>query len=248
MLILYSCDTGTEPDYTKADFDFTIISPVNDNTVSDSIKTIYDEDAALLAVREIWNSKSSDSARVEIPQDIKQTLYYALISIYKSGFAARDSVVEMYPIHAFIGRAQHEIIVGIDTTQEWVSAWRRGERLTENAEIDRLMELYDLELVKSPFGWSCCTHALLHTDRQLNLKALTKLFEKINGVRYAEENGYFGGNHFLFATDMKGYWEFSFTFGWGDCPSGCISKHTWKFKVLPDGVVEYAGSSGTPIP
>ena len=246
MLILGSCNSGTEPENTKADFDFTIINPVSDSGIPDSVKAFYEEDAAILAVGEIWKAGSNDTANVEIPQDINQTLSNALLSIHNSNLAARDSVIEMFPIHIAFGPALRELVVSVDTSLQWVKAWMRGERLTNNTGIDRLMELYDLNL-KSYNELSCCTFVLLLADRQLNLKPLFQLFEKVSGVGYAHPNGYYGYNHGIKATDMTGHWMFSYSYGWGDCPSGCLSWHTWDFNVFPDGEVEYVGSSGTPI-
>lgn len=35
---------------------------------------------------------------------------------------------------------------------------------------------------------------------------------------------------------------FDFTLAWGDCPSGCVNRHKWKFKVNHlDCIVEYLG-------
>lgn len=36
--------------------------------------------------------------------------------------------------------------------------------------------------------------------------------------------------------------------GWGDCPAGCISEHTWRYAVGPDGMVQLQEESGEPVP
>lgn len=36
--------------------------------------------------------------------------------------------------------------------------------------------------------------------------------------------------------------------GWGDCPSGCIERHTWTYAVAPDGAVTLLSEGGDPIP
>ncbi len=35
--------------------------------------------------------------------------------------------------------------------------------------------------------------------------------------------------------------------GWGDCPSGCIYHHNWKYQVQFDCSVEFIESNGDPI-
>ena len=44
-----------------------------------------------------------------------------------------------------------------------------------------------------------------------------------------------------------GAYRISLTIGWGDCPSGCISHHTWVFKVTADGAVTLLEESGDPL-
>ena len=36
--------------------------------------------------------------------------------------------------------------------------------------------------------------------------------------------------------------------GWGDCPAGCLSEHTWQFAVAPDGIVTLLEERGDPVP
>jgi hypothetical protein len=36
--------------------------------------------------------------------------------------------------------------------------------------------------------------------------------------------------------------------GWGDCPAGCISEHTWVYAVAPDGTVTLQSEGGEPVP
>ena len=38
------------------------------------------------------------------------------------------------------------------------------------------------------------------------------------------------------------------TLGWGDCPAGCIERHTWTFTVAADGTVTPTGETGDPVP
>lgn len=38
------------------------------------------------------------------------------------------------------------------------------------------------------------------------------------------------------------------TVGWGDCPAGCIERHTWTYDVSAFGDVTFVGEAGAPIP
>ena len=40
----------------------------------------------------------------------------------------------------------------------------------------------------------------------------------------------------------------TFVVGWGDCPAGCINRHSWTFAVSKDGAVTIAAEQGPPVP
>jgi hypothetical protein len=46
----------------------------------------------------------------------------------------------------------------------------------------------------------------------------------------------------------NGAYEISVTLGWGDCPAGCINRHTWVFDVAADGTVKPVGDTGDAVP
>ena len=49
-------------------------------------------------------------------------------------------------------------------------------------------------------------------------------------------------------TETDEGWEVVIRIGWGDCPAGCISEHTWTYAVSPTGEVTLADESGAPLP
>jgi hypothetical protein len=46
----------------------------------------------------------------------------------------------------------------------------------------------------------------------------------------------------------SGGFRISIIAGWGDCPAGCINRHTWTYDVAPGGDVTFVEESGDPIP
>jgi hypothetical protein len=42
-------------------------------------------------------------------------------------------------------------------------------------------------------------------------------------------------------------WRVTFQVGWGDCPSGCIDRHTWTWDVARDGTVTFVGEDGSAL-
>lgn len=49
-------------------------------------------------------------------------------------------------------------------------------------------------------------------------------------------------------TEVDGGWQVVVQIGWGDCPAGCIDKHTWTYAVSTDGRVGLIGEDGPPVP
>ncbi|MBA3877028.1 MAG: hypothetical protein C0498_08855 [Anaerolinea sp.] len=47
--------------------------------------------------------------------------------------------------------------------------------------------------------------------------------------------------------DGGGY-RIKMTIGWGDCPAGCINRHTWTFDVSAGGEVRLVEEAGDPLP
>jgi len=46
----------------------------------------------------------------------------------------------------------------------------------------------------------------------------------------------------------SGGWIVVVQIGWGDCPAGCIEKHTWTYLVSKDGTVKLVSETGPSIP
>lgn len=46
----------------------------------------------------------------------------------------------------------------------------------------------------------------------------------------------------------NGGFRIRLTIGWGDCPSGCINRHTWTYDVTADGQVSLESEAGDALP
>ena len=49
------------------------------------------------------------------------------------------------------------------------------------------------------------------------------------------------------AEAVDGGWRVTVEVGWGDCPAGCIDRHTWTWDVAADGRTAFGGETGTPL-
>ena len=50
------------------------------------------------------------------------------------------------------------------------------------------------------------------------------------------------------AALADGGFQIMLTIGWGDCPSGCIDRHSWVYRVTADGLVTLESETGDPMP
>lgn len=155
-------------------------------------------------------------------------------------------MVQTYNIHTFPRSVTHSLLVGLDRSQAWIAAWRNGQRITGNPLVDALMISFGLKLdsyIEYRDGNS--TYAVLETERSLNIAALALRFASISGVRYAHPNSFAGDGNDIAAQSFGNYWQLDYSVGHGDCPSGCISRYRWTFRVASNGLVKIVGSSGT---
>lgn len=223
------------------------MSQVDDSEVPDSLRALYREDAAELTLRLVHESVDPREQSVTLPPDWIESFYHALISVYEARDQAGEDAGLIATIHTGPNFRLHEIIASVDSSADWVQAWRRGDVPTGNPEIDRLIDTYNLRL-RSVSPNLPGDVVVIRSETPLNTSALIEEFEGITGVVYAEPNGAIGGGNDIQAEVTADYIELTYSLGWGDCPAGCISRALWTFRVSPNGRVEYRGRTGDPLP
>jgi hypothetical protein len=215
----------------------------NESAISDSLKNLYQEDGDRLAVRYLFSQGSSDTASVEIPEQLSSLFYKGLIYIYNFqslNFSPASGLVSR--IHTFPYPNLNSLIVSVDTSESWTIAWQNRNITTGNTQIDKLLSPYNFQVSSFSYSW-----AVLKTNINLNLLALASELEKIPGVNYAEPNNYSGSSYDITATIAPDKIVITYYYGWGDCPAGCISRHYWEYYVMSDGFVQLNREYGTPM-
>src|SRR5256885_8780835 len=226
----------------------TVRSFVNDSRVLDELRVLYREDAARLALREL-QARPGGYGDIAITAELIDTYYAALVQVFNAdGLGARDTVVDVYPIHTFGQPETHRLLLQAAPDQEWVQRLVDGELPTGNAHVDRLLEDYGPSLDwKYPLFTSDEMLIVLRSAATLNIAALEHLFEGIAGIRYSEPDG-MGGDGNDIRVSRADPILLDYSVGYGDCPAGCIGRRFYHFAVHEDGTVEYLGASGSPPP
>jgi hypothetical protein len=240
LISFLSCRKDTSPlNTTTSEF-----SSGDDSSILDSIRSLYQSDAAYLAFRHIFMNNMSDTASVNIPQHLVDSFYDGLIHIYNcKSITSIDTITKIRPVHTFPYESLYRLVVGFDTSYTWTKQWKSGFTMTGNDTIDSLLIKYELELA----GNARYRHAVLITKKPLNMWALGKKFEQISGVKSAEPDGAGGSGDDIYAYLDSTNKRYIYSIGWGDCPAGCINRRFWEYTVSSAGEVKYFGSYGEPL-
>lgn len=242
LAVLAACDGPTRPAHLALVSD-------NDSAIPEALRAAYREDAARLALRHLTATGDSARTGVELPADLWDALYRALVRVYNArDLPARDSVVDLYTIHTFPNPTVRRIDLGLDSTAAWVRALRQGTVPTGEPRFDELVDTYDLSLERYYDFQLGDDFAVLRAAAPLNTIALAPMFRDIEGVYWTEPAGSGGDGSDIRATPLLNGWRLDYSVGFGDCPAGCIGRYTWMFRVSEDGSVTYVGATGPPPP
>src|SRR5690606_969212 len=236
-----ACELVSGPDdgsYPATDLDAHVID--------DAVRLAYTEDAVRLAIRHLIARDGASHVAVEPPAALVESLHNALLRVYLLDHSARDAIVDQYGIHTFPTPSTRELLVRIDPGTAWTAAWRDERTETGNPEVDALIDEFDMSVVRF-YDWAIGEYVLLRTGRPVYAAALGQQLARIDGIMHAEENGVAGDGADIRARVQDGGWRLDYSVGFGDCPAGCIERHTWSFRVTEAGTVTFLGRSGSPL-
>ncbi len=203
----------------------------------------YERDITDLALTRLFDIQSPDTNQIVIPEISKDTIWDGLSAIYNAfSISQRDSIFDIYCIHNTPDYASPKypaIYIIMDTTYDWTSNWQNGNITTGYDELDLFINNYNYYIQTSNINSNV---VVLNTDMALNPNAVSDSIISFNGIIMAiPDLVTFNGNEIEYSK-VGDFQFFDFTLAWGDCLSGCINKHKWKFKVNHlDCTVEYLG-------
>ena len=222
----------------------------------DSIIEKYKDDADRLALRKIARLHLTYEDSIEIPGIISDSFLNQLIAVYNAvGIPERDTVIDMLDIHTFPTYFMKTVNVYADSSLNWMQQLRNGVIPTGYQALDSLLDKYDLTIDdydswSNWFSW----HSVTFTSQvNYNIPALARAFEELPEVDFSEPKHVAGdGNDIddnLIIIEGEDYGhDLFYSFGWGDCLSGCIGNRTWWFKTYDDCAVEFVDVYGSSLP
>lgn len=215
----------------------------------DSVVWKYRDDADKMAVRRVFHVSSSYKDTIAINKLIRDKYLNALLAVYNATtIPARDSVVNMFDIHIY-GNNVNGVSLRADSNLQWMKNLRTNTLPCGNTSIDYFINKYYLKKISY-------THNLIYPSADVNFKvdtncntgALADTLRHISGILLAGGGqGYYGDGSKIEDSVTTNYTWLVYSYGWGDCQSGCIYRKFWQFKVYNDCSVEYGGTFGAPI-
>jgi hypothetical protein len=204
----------------------------SDCTVSAALLGAYDEDVKDLALKRIQDLHAADTGSITISQIYQDSIWHGLAAIFNAfSVPARDSIFDVYCIHnwsTFTKTICTAINVGVNPSYSWTHPWANLVTTTGNISLDNLLSAYGFIVT---YYFQPIDIATLRTSQSLNLNPLIDSIETFSGVNFAERNCGAGDANVITYNMIGNEQFFDFTLGWGDCPSGCTTSYTWKFKV-----------------
>jgi hypothetical protein len=195
-----------------------------------------------MAIRRMQETQSPALSLVTIPQNEKDTIVEGLAAVLNSGLSEADSVFNLYCVHDRTSPVMtwQSLIVYVDTSVAWTSAWQNLNAQTGNTYIDNLVNNYGLSIA-SFTNYSFGSLAEVNTSQILNINALIDSLELEPAITLAEPNAIIGmaGKISYQLIDTVRYYNFRFEFS--DCFDGCDNYREWLFAVNPDCSVNYLG-------
>ncbi|MBC8485172.1 MAG: T9SS type A sorting domain-containing protein [Bacteroidetes bacterium] len=211
--------------------------------VTSELEYYYKRDVADLAINRLFASNSPDTNQIEIPQVYLDSIWNGLSAIFNaSSIPERDSIFDIYCIHNI---SYHTIMllphiyISVDTSVSWTSNWLNGEIVTGYTELDDFISNYDYNIFSTHPNYAS---VVIYSDTIINSYAISDSLTSFNGIETAGPIPMtIDANKIQYSVEGE-YQYFTFTLAWGDCMSGCIYNHKWKFKVhYSNCTVEYLG-------
>lgn len=217
-----------------------------DCTVEPEARDFYLKDARELVFQYILDEKPPEKDQIDLPQaDVERVLTY-LAAVYNAvdSLTAADKVVNIYNIHDRPGYRMNSMTISVDVNYMWTRVLLAGNAPTGNPDADKLINTYNLKY-RSSFKTKdeSVYFIYLKMDKFLNTRALSDAFEAIEGVVNAQpDSNFLGDGSYI---EMSGYGTdevtLTYSYGWGDCPAGCINRSYWTFTVDENCKVTFEG-------
>jgi hypothetical protein len=235
VYLFYACDSDTAENFPT--------QVIQDSRVSDSIFEILLDDAKLICMDFYTNQEMEELSEIEFKEYHFAPILAALQTVYLDSISTASSDIRKYNVHALCPEKLHKTRISIDTTNENFNSWK-SYGFSDNLSLDLLINEYDLQLDSIRE-----TQYMVHTGTGINQESLASELKKFTFIKKAQAANCIGdGSHIEIIYFNPDFIQLIYSYGWGDCPSGCTNRHYWELGIYGSGLIELLSESGKELP
>ena len=230
-----SCDGETTIDFPKE-----VIQHPN---VSDSLFNILLDDAKLLCLNIYTIEERREINNIEILDSHLGPIIAALQMVQMDSLLPAAAAIREYDIHTLCPIHLHQGTLKADSTSKKIKSWLQ-DGYSDNGFLDDLIYEYKITIDSlSPTLYN------YQSEVGINHAALASELKRLSFIIDARATSCIGdGSQIEIIDYTSDFIHFIFSYGWGDCPSGCIKRHYWEIGVYGSGIVEMIDQSGDKLP
>ena len=208
----------------------------------------YKKDASRLALRLLNVEGNYKSVRPNLPEDLVQSIYNALVAIHTSKSVYAEAVTSAHKLHTFPSPNVDRFFVIYRRDAAWAMPLRLGGNETTNEQINSLCKEFGL-VIESNVEWDEEHNSFyIRAKNALNIAPIADLFLNIQGIEKVDLLEPSGDGNDIVINQLADGWQLSYLVKFDSCITGCKKKHSWEFKVNTDGEVAFLGETGDELP
>jgi len=216
---------------------------IQNSGISDSIFQILLDDAKLLCLNLYMNEESRELNDIEINKSHIGPVISALQMVYSDTLLQATRNIRKYQIHALCQTQLHKGMLIADSSNTQINSWFH-DGFSGHSLLDDLIYQYEIKL--DSIGNNRYTY---RTESGINYIALASELKKIPFILDAKPSSCIGdGSQIEIITYNSDFIHLIYSYGWEDCPSGCIHRHYWELGVYGSGFIETITESGKDLP
>jgi len=160
----------------------TVVSNVNVDNLSSYKQKKYKKDATRLALRMISSNGDYTAISPEIPQELVESIYNALVAIHLSGDNKAKEVTKAHKLHTFPVPNVDRFFVMYRRDAPWAVPLRLGDNETDNEQINALCNQFGL-VIENNVEWDE-EHNSFHirAKQSLNIAPIAQEFLAVQGI------------------------------------------------------------------
>jgi len=200
---------------------------------SESISSIYSDDAATMTYWYVRSNDTEYSDDVELPMEYRNRFLDALLAVYNATeIPVNDTIFNVLEIHNRTTPILDRVELTVDIGTYWLQDVLDG-KVTGYEYLDKLIESYPLT-ASSLYEFSDGIWIQFELDNFYNTDQFAKMLEELDGVQWASRVIPIGGGNSIRGMLEEDHVSITYNSNWGDCPSGCTNNENWNFKVYHD--------------